>query len=80
MPLYKYEVRGEGRAIAGPNTWLVSGHVTTERQGDFALVPDQAMHAAFTALTEGRAVYGHPGAGCRGPYRIKRLLIEEDEG
>jgi hypothetical protein len=36
-----------------------------------------AMEETFRQLTNGRAVYGEPGVGCRGPYGIRSLLIEE---
>lgn len=38
---------------------------------------DLTMKDTFEQLTQGRAIYGQPGVGCRGPYAIKRVLIEE---
>ena len=65
-----------GSAVDG-QTWEAIGKVVTEKSGDFALVPDMAMRAAFLQLTQGKAIYGKPGIGCRGPYHITRLIVEE---
>jgi hypothetical protein len=37
------------------------------------------MKRAFITLTTGRAVYGQPGVGCKGPYSTKMMMIEEAE-
>jgi hypothetical protein len=74
MPTYRYEVLG---SATQDQTWVVTGFSKTENQGDFALVPDMALRDAFFQLTQGKAVYGKPGIGCSGPYRIHRLIIEE---
>jgi hypothetical protein len=70
---YKYEVSG---TAAGGQTWAASGEVAVEKEGAFWLVPDKAMREAFIQLTEGRAVYGQPGVGCKGPYTFLRLAVE----
>jgi hypothetical protein len=70
---YKYEVSG---TASGGQTWTSSGEVTMEKEGAFWLVPDRAMREAFMQLTDGRAVYGLPGVGCKGPYTFLRLAIE----
>lgn len=70
MISYRYEMSGTG---AEGHTWATAG-----------IVPDAwgpemfgaIMHQSFAMLTEGRAVYGEPGKGCKGPYVIDRLLIE----
>lgn len=32
--------------------------------------------AAFQQLTQGKAIYGHPGErGCQGPYTLKMLTL-----
>lgn len=38
---------------------------------------DVIMKDAFHQLTQGKAVFGHPGVGCKGPYRIRRFYFEE---
>jgi hypothetical protein len=67
-----------GTASQG-QTWEATGTAETEKLGDFMMVPDRAMRDAFTQLTQGKAVYGKPGVGCSGPYRVTRLLIEEEK-
>ena len=37
---------------------------------------DAAMRDSFQQITQGKAVFGNPGVGCRGPYKINRFLIE----
>jgi len=73
MIKFAYEVSG---CAADDQTWTVRG-TTTANRGDFALVPNVAMRETFAQLTNGKAIYGKPGIGCKGPYRINRLLIEE---
>jgi len=31
-------------------------------------------------LTSGKAVFGSPGIGCQGPYKMRSLLIETTHG
>jgi len=69
---YRYTISGEA---ADGQTWEVSGTLSIA-QGDFALTFDMAMREAFERLTSGKAVYGKPGVGCRGPYRFLRYSIE----
>ena len=71
---YKYEIHG---SAAHGQTWGVTGVVETQEQGDFMLTPNLAMRDAFGQLTQGKAVYGHPGVGCVGPYRVTRMVIEK---
>lgn len=74
---YRYEVRGTAQ---GGQTWTSSGHVETAKSGDFPRVMDTAMRLSFVQLTNGQAVYGQPGVGCKGPYGISRMLIELEDG
>lgn len=37
---------------------------------------DFGMRLSFDKLTQGKAVYGKPGVGCRGPYEIDKITIE----
>jgi hypothetical protein len=62
--------------VIGGQTWTVEG-VLEATMGDFMDLSERAMRAAFEQLTQGKAVYGKPGVGCRGPYRIILLKIEE---
>jgi len=88
MIRYRYVIDGIARIVDGtvevdgtPRTltWQTSGEVDIVERGNFPAVLDEAMLATFKQLTEGRAVYGKPGVGCRGPYTFKRVLIEEVE-
>lgn len=69
---YTYSVSG---TAAGEQTWQIDGQVEG-KPGDFPLVFEHAMRATFNGLTNGKAVFGKPGVGCSGPYRITRLVIE----
>jgi hypothetical protein len=73
---YRYTVEG---VAADDQSWSASGEVTVGREGDFQLALLEAQREAFTQLTQGRAVYGKPGVGCRGPYKITKLTIERDQ-
>ena len=55
-------------------TWTTSGEVTVTSY-DFLDVPNEAMLQTFQQLTRGKAVYGKPGVGCRGPYTINSMTI-----
>lgn len=68
----KYTVVG---TAAGDQTWTCEGTVTTT----FPDCLEDAMRAAFQQLTQGKAVFGNPGVGCRGPYKITRFEIIQSE-
>jgi len=70
---YKFEVAGSG---ADERTWTASGEITIDKLGDFPDVPMQALRQAFMQVTSGKAVFGQPGKGCRGPYQIHRLVLD----
>jgi hypothetical protein len=72
---YTYVV--SGTAAAG-QTWETTGTVESN-PGNFRVLSDVVMSGAFAQLTEGRAVFGFPGIGCRGPYSITKLVIERAE-
>lgn len=69
---YTYEVSG---TAAGGQSWKTTGEIETE-PGDFVLALTQVMKLSFQQLTQGKAVFGNPGVGCRGPYSIKRYVLE----
>lgn len=66
----------EGTAADG-QTWRTEGVVSTDSPGEFVALFHEAMRGSFQELTRGRAVFGRPGAACRGPYRIRKFLLEE---
>lgn len=67
---YRFTVDGHGAEGA---TFQTTGTTLCELAHAF----DIAMEESFHQLTNGKAVYGSPGVGCRGPYSIRRVLIEE---
>jgi hypothetical protein len=73
MQTYKYEISG---TAAHGQTWVASGMFAyhLDRISDAI---DEAHRQAFEQLTEGNAVYGHPGESCDGPYMISKLVIEK---
>lgn len=70
----KYAWTTNGTA-AGDQTWEASGTVDIA-PGDFTLAIDVALRSSFQQLTQGKAVFGHPGLGCDGPYHIVKFTIE----
>jgi hypothetical protein len=68
---YNYEI--EGTDVNG-RTWKAIGSIPP---CDMMSIFDHAMQAAFAQLTQGKAVYGHPGVGCRGPYHITRVVLQD---
>lgn len=69
---YKYEVHG----CSAENSWSTGGHLEAATAGEFIDLPMKALSTAFADLTQGKAVFGYPGVGCKGPYSITKLLIE----
>lgn len=67
---YKFEMRGTAH---DDQTWTTEGYVYC----DFNDIFDRAMRSSFEQLTNGKAVFGKPGIGCRGPYDILSVLIEQ---
>lgn len=67
---YSFNVDGHG---AEGQTFHTQGTTLCEFQHVFNI----AMEETFHQLTNGKAVFGCPGVGCRGPYSIKRVVIEE---
>lgn len=75
MPGYTYTVSG---TAAENQTWETSGRIQTDLEGGFPNMVQEAMRESFMQLTQGKAVFGNPGIGCRGPYKITKLLVERD--
>jgi hypothetical protein len=72
---YRYTIDG---IAADGQTWSTRGSVATDSPGAFPAIVEEAMQQSFLQLTQGKAQYGRPGVGCRGPYRITRLLVEQE--
>lgn len=71
--IYTYLVEG---AAADKQTWECRGTLTLD-DGDWGFLMDRIMSGTFHQLTQGKAKYGYPGVGCRGPYSISKVTIEE---
>jgi hypothetical protein len=75
MATYTYTVSG---TAANKQTWTIVG--TKEvKPGGFTALLNYAVQETFEGLTNGKAVFGNPGVGCSGPYKITRLVIELSE-
>lgn len=72
----EYTIEGTS---AGGQTWKTTGRVST----DYPYCLEDAMRDSFFQLTHGKAVFGQPGVGCSGPYKISRfelVTVEPDAG
>lgn len=68
----KYTVEG---TAAGGQTYICEGQVNR----DIGEIPDcfvDVMRSSFNQLTSGKAVFGQPGVGCRGPYSVTRIELK----
>lgn len=72
MKVYHFEIEG---AAADEQTWKTSGDIT-DTNNAIMDVFDTMMRMSFEQLTKGKAVFGKPGAGCRGPYDITRVTLQ----
>lgn len=68
----KYHYRLDGLASGG-QSWCVEGNIESEWNDVF----DTVLSHSFHELTKGRAIFGKPGLGCRGPYNMTRLTLEQ---
>ena len=66
---YSFEISG---SAGGGQTWKVIGSIECE----FERVFDLAMRDSFQQLTSGKAIFGVPGLGCRGPYEVDNVVIK----
>ena len=71
MISYNYKMSG---TAADHQTWSTEGTVEVE-PGDFPDTSMLALRDTFAKLTSGKAVFGHPGVGCRGPYKIEKFSL-----
>lgn len=72
MLTYDFEVKG---TAAGEQEWTTTGTVETQNAGEFPQMLNLALMQSFQNLTQGKAVFGKPGVGCRGPYGVTSFLI-----
>lgn len=54
--------------------WEVTGILQGTNPIDHDVV-NQLGSAVFNQLTQGKARFGHPGEGCKGPYSIKLVTL-----
>lgn len=74
--LYKYNLKG---SAADGQTWETHGTIEVSGPGFIFDVPSLAARESFRRITAGKAVYGRPGQGCRGPYAITEIIIKAVE-
>ena len=72
MPNYKYEVLGTANQ---GQTWSCTGRIRHET-ADIGETADKVVMETFMGLTNGKAVFGKPGLGCEGLYKITKFLLE----
>jgi hypothetical protein len=70
---YRFHLKG---TAAEGVPWESSGEVFCELHQ----VLNAAMVKTFQDLTNGKALYGHPGVGCKGPYEIQEIKVEKTHG
>lgn len=68
MKTYSFKITGSD---ADGTPWQTSGQLKCSYDQVFK----RANMETFEQLTEGKAVFGQPGKGCRGPYEIERVEI-----
>jgi hypothetical protein len=71
MKLYAYTMTG---TAADGQTWKTRGELGVD-PGDFPVLLGVAVQDTFVKLTQGKAVFGQPGVGCRGPYSIEGFTL-----
>ena len=57
-------------------SWACSGQVTCETVDVWTRV----LELSFRDLTRGRAVFGRPGVGCKGPYEVQEVSVKRIDG
>jgi hypothetical protein len=72
--VYDCVIEGYG---ADGQTWAITETLKTDEIGQFMSLPPVLMRRAFHKLTNGTAIFGQPGVGCKGPYTVTRMLIEQ---
>jgi hypothetical protein len=74
---FHYVVAG---TAAGGQTWEVEGEIAGEYEldggpPDLRRMMEQVGRQSFVQLTQGKAVFGHPGVGCIGPYTYMDIRL-----
>jgi hypothetical protein len=59
----------------GGNRWDTGGSLQVSETMTFADVATEAQRQSFLQLTNGKATYGNPGVGCKGPYKTTSMTI-----
>jgi hypothetical protein len=72
MIIYRYTMQ---RTAADDQSWETETLVVSP--ADFGSIADLALRDTFQKLTNGKAVFGSPGVGCKGPYTITKLVVEK---
>lgn len=72
MRRYRFEIAG---TTGGGQAYSCEGVVESLNFNE--AIQEDAMRDSFQELTHGRAVFGSPGLGCRGPYKVTRFLLTE---
>ena len=60
---YRWSISG---LDGNDNAFYTHGTVTC----DFPAIVNEALAQSFDQLTNGKAIFGMPGLGCKGPYKI----------
>lgn len=69
---FKFAIEGTAR---DGQTWATEGSCEGSII-DYSVLAN-AMRESFQQLTQGKAVFGKPGVGCRGPYDVTKITIEK---
>lgn len=70
---FSYEVKG---TTAEGVAWQTAGTVVCELPEVWVAV----INHTFLDLTRGKAVFGRPGLGCKGPYEVHEVTVKRIDG
>lgn len=70
--MYSFLIEG----TASDGTWTTKGTIDAQN-ADIVGVVSMVLRESFGQLTQGKAVFGMPGMGCKGPYDIHKIVIEQ---
>jgi hypothetical protein len=73
MQRFLYTVAG---IAADGQTWNCADAVEVETDKQFVETVNKVLRDCFVKLTKGEAVFGRPGLGCSGPYRVTAMNIK----